>query len=99
MKEKPKDKPRYSTLPITEKDKFKKRMPKSAVMQEYENYVKELPENEMGHFQLNKEDKTEANAIKARLLRASSSLGIKVKVIKRGDKEVVFWKLRKEGEK
>jgi hypothetical protein len=83
---------KYSTLPKEELNKFKKRMPESETTLQFKKYIQELPENEIGHFVLDKKDSVKANTIKARLRRASQSLGITVQVKRYGDNEVVFWR-------
>ena len=60
-------------------------------MEEYEGYLNQLPEGQVGKLVIDTKDKFKPNTVKARLIRASRSLNIEIKT-KRVENTVLFWK-------
>ena len=78
-------------LPISQLDMFKRKMPKSKVMEEYEGYIKDLQDGQLGRILVTKKDDVKPATVKTRLVRAAKSLNISIK-IKRVGNEVIFWR-------
>ncbi len=70
---------------------YKRKMPKSKVMQEYEGYLQQLPEGQIGKLEIDKKDYTNPTTVKVRLIRAGRSLGMDIKT-RRIEKVILFWK-------
>lgn len=78
-----------------EADTFRRKMPKSKVMQEYEGYLKQLPEGQVGTIALERKDTVKPNTVKTRLVRASRNLSLKIET-KRVGNTVLFWREKQE---
>lgn len=74
-----------------EAETIKREMPKSKVMEEYEGYLMQLPEGQVGKLAVDKKDNTKPNTAKTRLIRASKNLKLNVKT-KRVGNTVLFWR-------
>jgi hypothetical protein len=72
-------------------DKLKRKMPKSEAAKEFESYIKELPQEQVGQITVDKKDSIKANTAKARLIRASKALGIELQT-KRVGNIVQYWR-------
>jgi len=72
-------------------DSYKRKMPKSKVMLEYEGYVKQLPEGQVGKIEIDKKEFINPTTVKVRLIRAGKNLGISIKT-RRVENVVLFWK-------
>jgi len=74
-----------------EAETIKRKMPKSKTMIEYEDYLKQLPERQVGKLVVDKKDTIKPNTAKARLIRASKNLKLNVKT-KRVESTILFWR-------
>ena len=74
-----------------EAETIRRRMPKSRIMMEYEDYLRQLPEGRVGKFVVDRKDSIKPNTVKARLIRASKNLKLNVKT-KRVGNTVLFWR-------
>ena len=74
-----------------EAETIKRKMPKSRTMIEYEDYLKQLPDGQVGKLAVDKKDSIKANTAKARLIRASKNLKLNVQT-KRVGNTVLFWR-------
>jgi len=70
---------------------YKRKMPKSKVMTEYEGYLQKLPEGQVGKIEIDKVDYINPTTVKVRLVRAGRNLGMNIKV-RRAENVVLFWK-------
>jgi len=70
---------------------YKRKMPKSKVMQEYEGYLQQLPEGQIGKIEIDKVDCINPTTVKVRLIRAGRNLGMDIK-LRRVENVVLFWK-------
>lgn len=78
-----------------EADKIRRSMPKSKTMLEYEDYLKQLPVNQVGKIVVDKKDTIKPQTVRARLNRASKNLKIDIES-KRVANTVLFWKVTQE---
>lgn len=76
-------------------DKLKRSMPKSEVSREFESYIKELPQRQVGQIIVDKKDSIKANTAKARLIRASRALGVDLQT-KRVGNVIQYWRKGEE---
>lgn len=76
-------------------DRLKRLMPKSEVAKEFESYIKELPQGQVGQIVVDKKDNIKANTAKARILRASKALGVELQT-KRVGNVVQYWRKGEE---
>lgn len=74
-----------------EAETIKRKMPKSRTMEEYESYLKQLPDGQVGKFVVDSKDKIKPNTAKARLIRASKNLKLDIQT-KRVANTILFWK-------
>ena len=72
-----------------EADQFKRHMPKSAVLKEYEQYLRDLPDGKVGHVVAKGE---KPQTIKNRVVRAGKSLNITDLRIRRVGDNILFWR-------
>ena len=70
---------------------FRRKMPKSKVMTEYEGYLQQLPEGQIGKLEIDKKNYINPTTVKVRLVRAGRNLGMDIKV-RRVENVVLFWK-------
>lgn len=80
-----------------EAETIKRKMPKSKVMEEYEGYLKQLPEGQVGKLVVDRKDTIKPNTVKARLIRASRNLKLKIET-KRVGNTVLFWTEKRDSE-
>lgn len=73
-----------------EADKIKRTMPKSKVMLEYEDYLKQLPEGQVGKIEVTPKDGVKPQTVRNRLNRASKNLELDIQT-KRVGNTVLFW--------
>lgn len=73
-----------------EADSIKRTLPKSKVMLEYEEYLKQLPEGQVGKVEVDKKDGIKPQTVRNRLTKASKNLEIDIKT-KRVGNTVLFW--------
>jgi hypothetical protein len=74
-----------------EAETIRRKMPKSKVMLEYEDYLKQLPEGQVGKVVVTQKDNFKPQTVRARLNRAGKSLGINIQT-KRVANTILFWK-------
>ena len=70
---------------------IRKKMPKSKTMIEYEGYLKQLPENQVGKIVVTQKDGIKPQTVRSRLNRASKSLKLDIET-RRVSNTVLFWK-------
>ncbi len=73
-----------------EAEKIRRTMPKSKVMEEYEGYLKQLPEGQVGKIEVTSKDGIKPQTVRARLNRAGKSLNIGIETRRVGN-TVLFW--------
>jgi hypothetical protein len=74
-----------------EAETIRRKMPKSKTMEEYEGYLKQLPEGQVGKIVVTSKDSVKPQTIRNRLNRASKNLELNVQT-KRVANTVLFWK-------
>jgi len=74
-----------------EAETIRRKMPKSKAMEEYEGYLKQLPERQVGKLVVDKKDGIKPNTAKGRLIRAGKNLRLNVQT-KRVGNTVLFWR-------
>lgn len=74
-----------------EAESIKRKMPKSKTMEEYEGYLKQLPDGQVGKLVVDGKDGIKPNTAKARLIRASRNLELSIET-KRVANTVLFWR-------
>ena len=72
-----------------EADSIKRTMPKSKTILEYEDYLKQLPEGQVGKIEVTQKD-VKLQTVRARLNRASKNLELYIQT-KRVGNIVLFW--------
>ena len=75
-----------------EADTIKRHMPKSKTMEEYEGYLKQLPDGQVGKFEITQKDGIKPQTVKSRLVRASKNLELDIQT-KRVANTILFWKV------
>lgn len=78
-----------------EAEKIRRTMPKSKTMEEYEGYLKQLPEGQVGKIEVTQKDGIKPQTVRNRLNRAGKSLNIDIETRRVGN-TVLFWKEQKE---
>ncbi len=73
-----------------EAEGIRRKMPKSKVMEEYEGYLKQLSENQVGKIVVAPKDNIKPQTVKSRLNRASKNLKLDVET-RRVSNTVLFW--------
>ena len=73
-----------------EADKIRRTMPKSKTMEEYEVYLKQLPDGQVGKIEVTLKDGVKPQTVRSRLNRAGMSLNIDVETRRVGN-IVLFW--------
>ena len=74
-----------------EAEKIRRTMPKSKTMLEYEDFIKQLPENQVGKIEVSQKDGIKPQTVRSRLVRASKSLELNIQT-KRIANTVLFWR-------
>lgn len=75
-----------------EAETIKRKMPKSKVMQEYEGYLKQLPDGQVGKIEVAPKDGVRPYTVRNRLIKASRNLEMNIEV-KRVSNVILFWKV------
>ncbi len=78
-------------ITLQEAETIKRKMPKSKTMEEYENYLKQLPHGQVGKLVVDSKDEIKPNTAKARLTRASKNLKLDIQT-KRVANTILFWR-------
>ncbi len=73
-----------------EADTIKRKMPKSKTMEEYEGYLKQLPDGQVGKIEVAQKDGIKPQTVRSRLIRAGNNLNIDVET-KRVGNTILFW--------
>lgn len=66
-------------------------MPKSKVMEEYEGYLKQLPDGQVGKIEVTQKDGIKPNTVRSRLVIAIKNLELRIQT-KRVGVAVLFWR-------
>ena len=66
-------------------------MPKSKTMLEYEGYLKQLPDGQVGKIEVTQKDSIKPQTVRARLNRASTNLELNIQT-KRAGNTILFWR-------
>lgn len=74
-----------------EADTIKRKMPKSKTMEEYEGYLKQLPDGQVGKIEVTQKDGIKPQTVRSRLVRASKSVELNIET-KRVGNTVLFWR-------
>jgi hypothetical protein len=74
-----------------EAETIRRRMPKSETMEEYEGYLKQLQDGQVGKFVVTSKDNVKPQTVRSRLVRASKNLKLDIQT-KRIANTVLFWK-------
>ncbi len=74
-----------------EADNIRRKMPKSKTTLEYEEYLKQLPDGQVGKIEVTLKDSIRPQTVRSRLNRASKSLNIDVET-RRVANTVLFWR-------
>lgn len=78
-----------------EAETIKRKMPKSKTMEEYESYLKQLPDSQVGKLVVDSKDRIKPNTAKARLIRASKNLKLDIQT-KRVANTILFWREKRD---
>jgi hypothetical protein len=73
-----------------EAENIRRRMPKSKTVEEYEGYLKQIPDGKIGKFEVAPKDGTKPQNVRSRSVRAGKSLTLNVET-KRVGNIVLFW--------
>lgn len=74
-----------------EAEKIRRTMPKSKTMEEYEGYLKQLPDGQVGKIEVTQKDNVKPQTVRNRLTRAGKNLELNIET-KRIANTVLFWK-------
>ena len=74
-----------------EAENIKRKMPKSKTMEEYESYLKQLPEGQVGKIEVTQKDGIKPQTVRSRLVRAGKNLELNIET-KRVANTVLFWR-------
>ena len=74
-----------------EAETIKRKMPKSKTMEEFEGYLKQMPDGQVGKIEVTQKDSIRPQTLRNRLIRASNSLSIDIKTRRVGN-TVLFWR-------
>lgn len=70
---------------------IRRTMPKSKTMEEYEGYLKQLPDGQVGKIEVAQKDDIKPQTVRSRLVRASKSVELNIET-KRVGNTVLFWR-------
>ncbi len=73
-----------------EAETIRRKMPKSKVMEEYEGYLKQLPDGQVGKIAVAQKDNVKPQTVRSRLNRASRNLELNVETRRVGN-TILFW--------
>ena len=74
-----------------EAETIRRKMPKSKTMLEYEDFIKRLPDGQVGKFVIDGKDSIKPQTVRSRLVRASKNIKLDIET-KRVANTVLFWK-------
>jgi len=74
-----------------EAENIKRKMPKSKTMLEFEDYLKQLPDGQVGKIEVTQKDGIKPQTVRSRLVRASKNLNLDIQT-KRIANTVLFWR-------
>ncbi|MFC1902650.1 hypothetical protein ACFLX4_01085 [Chloroflexota bacterium] len=72
-------------------ESIRRTMPKSRTMEEYEGYLKQLPDGQVGKLVVDGKDSIKPQTVRSRLVRASKNLELTIQT-KRVGNTVLFWR-------
>lgn len=78
-----------------EAETIRRKMPKSKTMEEYESYLKQLPDGQVGKLVVDGKDSIKPQTVRSRLNRAGKSLKLNVET-KRVGNTVLFWREKQD---
>lgn len=78
-----------------EAETIRRKMPKSKTMEEYESYLMQLPDGQVGKLVVDGKDSIKPQTVRSRLNRASKSLNIDIETRRVGN-TVLFWRDKQE---
>ncbi|MFC1909641.1 hypothetical protein ACFLXD_07380 [Chloroflexota bacterium] len=74
-----------------EAEAIRRKMPKSKTMEEYEDYLKQLPDGQVGKIEVTQKDNVKPPTVRSRIVRASKNLELNIQT-KRVTNTVLFWR-------
>ena len=74
-----------------EAETIRRKMPKSKTMEEYEGYLKQLQNGQVGKFVVAQKDNIKPQTVRSRLNRASKNLKLDIET-RRVANTVLFWR-------
>jgi len=74
-----------------EAETIKRKMPKSRTMEEYEGYLMQLPDGQVGKIVIDGKDSIKPQTVRARLNRASRNVELNIETRRVGN-TVLFWR-------
>jgi hypothetical protein len=80
-----------------EAESIRRKMPKSKTMEEYEGYLKQLPDGQVGKILVTQKDSIKPQTVRSRLNRASKNLKLDIET-RRVANTVLFWRETKKQE-
>ena len=75
-----------------EAEKIRRTMPKSKVMLEFEDYLKQLPDGQVGKLVVDSKDSIKPQTVRSRLVRASKNAELNIQT-KRVGNTILFWRI------
>ncbi len=78
-----------------EAETIRRKMPKSKVMEEYEGYLKQLPDGQVGKIVVTQKDNIKPQTVRSRLNRASKNIKLDIET-RRVANTVLFWREKQE---
>ena len=74
-----------------EAETIKRKMAKSKTMEEYEEYLKQLPDGQVGKLVIDGKDQIKPQTVRTRLNRASKNLELSIETRRVGN-TILFWR-------
>lgn len=74
-----------------EAETIRRKMPKSKTMEEYESYLQQLPDGQVGKIVVDSKDSIKPQTVRSRLVRASKNVELNIQT-KRIANTVLFWR-------
>lgn len=82
-------------ITLQEAESIRRKMPKSKTMEEYEGYLKQLPDGQVGKILVSQKDNIKPQTVRSRLNRASKNLKLDIET-RRVANTILFWKEKQE---
>jgi hypothetical protein len=74
-----------------EAETIRRKMPKSKIQEEYEGYLKQLPDGQVGKIVIDKKDAVKPQTVRSRLNKAGISLKLDIQSRRVGN-TILFWR-------